>query len=83
MALHYSKLAAGLGDVHAGAVHAAVLDASHPQGQDHVSRTRLQLLGQVLVKLDPAFSYNSLKSEKVRQSGFIPFILGMEYISLV
>ena len=76
LAVHYSQLATGLGDVKADAVHAAVLDAIHPQGQDHVSRARLHLVSQVLVKLDPVFSYNSLKSESIRQSGFILFILG-------
>lgn len=79
LSLHYSRLAADLGDLHAGAVHAAVLDANNLQGQDHISRARLQLLSQVLVKLDPAFSYNSIKSEIIRQSGFIRFIAGIQW----
>ena len=82
MSLYYSRLATDLGDVHAGAVHAAVLDTSNIQGQDHVSRTRLQLLSQVLAKLDPGFSYNSIKSVNIKKSGFIKFIAGTQGLFL-
>ena len=78
LSLQYLRLATDLGDVHAGSVHAAVLDTNNLQGQDHITRARLQLLSQVLVKLDPAFSYNSIKSEIIKQSGFIQFIAGTQ-----
>ena len=73
----YAIQAASLGDIGAEAVLAEILDSGNVSSTTHTSTNRVELMGQLLAKLDPEFSYNVNKSEKLRTSGFITYMAGL------
>ena len=78
-ALHYATVAEELGDCEAASIRAEILDRSLSTGSGHMTTARARLVSQLLAKLDPSFAYHAGVSEKIKGSGFIQFISGLNY----
>ena len=76
--LAYANHASTLGDIPATSVHADILDAGKAPDSAQVTATRLRKISQLLAKLDPIFAFNVGRTERIKKSGFITFITGIE-----
>lgn len=74
--LAYAKQAASLGDSASNKIQADILDSGLIKNTQQLSANRIQLISQLISKLDPFFSYNVLKSDSIKNSGFINFATG-------
>ena len=74
-ALLFAEKAVALGDIASESLLATIIDKI-PGTSSQITNTRLQLISQLMSKIDPAFAYNVRKSEKLKNSGFINFITG-------
>lgn len=77
--LLFAEQAVALGDIASEPLLAIILDKI-PGNSSQISNTRLQLISQLLSKIDPAFAFNVSKSEMLKNSGFINFITGHHLI---
>ena len=77
-ALQYAKYATDNGDTQGFSVLADVLDyMSCPKSSSScLNTTRVQLISQVIVKLDPSFASNVGSCVGLEKSGYIKFISG-------
>ena len=80
-ALQYAEQASENGDTLGASVHSDVLDyvSGTLPSTSYLSHNRLQLISQLIAKLDPSFAYQVLGSGDLGKSGFITFISGTRF----
>ena len=78
-ALYYAKKSTDNGDTLGFSVLAEVLDYVSGSSIDTpslISTSRVQLISQIIVKIDPSFASNVGSCANLEKSGFIRFITG-------
>ena len=82
-ALYYAKKSTDNGDTLGFSVLAEVLDYVSGSSIDTpslISTSRVQLISQIIVKLDPSFASNVGSCANLEKSGFIRFITGLYFL---
>ena len=76
--LGYAEQAVALGDIASETLLSELLD-NFPGNSSQITKTRLQLISQLISKLHTAFAFHAGKSETLQRSGFINYITGFTF----
>ena len=76
---YYAERAIFLGDSGAIKLKTDLLDSGRIRSTDQISSTKLQLVSQLLCKLDSGFAFNARHLDESRRKDFITFITGWLY----
>ena len=78
LALSYFEKAEVLGGESSGRQHGRILDLNVPTNLNgkKFSRKRMEAIANVISKLDPVFSYHSMKNQVVNGSQFVSYLSG-------
>lgn len=72
----YAQQGTALGDNISASLQSHLLDYSGKPLSRSMGTDRVQTISRLLAKLDPVFSFHVLKSEEIKNLGFIQFISG-------
>ena len=72
----FAQQAAVLGDPSSDKLKSELLDYKGADHSAQMGQARVQTISQLISKLDPVYSFNSLRSEELRKIGFMTFLSG-------